>query len=513
MTTGTPAYSYLRLSAADGREEESHSIANQREFLRQWARRTGFALQKEFVDDGHTGTDFDRPAFRALMEELRRGPVRCFVTVDLSRLGRNYLEVGRLQEEVFPALGIRYIAVNDDYDSARSACGGLDPAVFKNLLNDLYAKDASQKALRAKRTLQRQGKYLGGSPPYGYRLDEADRYRLLPDEVTAPVVRRIYEDCLAGQSCAAIARALTGEGVPTPAARRSGQSSGVWSPSTVRRILTLPTYRGDLTQHLREMVSYKVHKSRPVRPEDWIVVPNTHLPLVTRQEFARVGELLGQRQYTAGRRRAHPLAGLVFCADCGAPLYARQVGGACYLVCSRYSRRPSAHQCTAHYLREDALLEALGRRLRQLAKLAVNPETLKAGRLAGEQGPGSEERGWQEKLEELGKIRFSAYQDRAAGLLRDEEMEELLDTLRRRQKQAQAALEGARQRRQRREAANCCRLDQLLDPSRLGRALLGRLIRRIIVGEGRQVRVEFAFRPPSGAARPSAQENTGQDVV
>ena len=223
MTKGTPAYSYLRLSAADGREEESHSIANQREFLRQWARRAGFALQREFVDDGHTGTDFDRPAFRALMEELRRGPVRCFVTVDLSRLGRNYLEVGRLQEEVFPALGIRYIAVNDDYDSARSACGGLDPAVFKNLLNDLYAKDASQKALRAKRTLQRQGKYLGGSPPYGYRLDEADRYRLLPDEATAPVVRRIYEDCLAGQSCTAIARALTGEGVPAPAARKGGQ--------------------------------------------------------------------------------------------------------------------------------------------------------------------------------------------------------------------------------------------------------------------------------------------------
>ena len=513
MTKGTPAYSYLRLSAADGREEESHSIANQREFLRQWARRAGFALQREFVDDGHTGTDFDRPAFRALMEELRRGPVRCFVTVDLSRLGRNYLEVGRLQEEVFPALGIRYIAVNDDYDSARSACGGLDPAVFKNLLNDLYAKDASQKALRAKRTLQRQGKYLGGSPPYGYRLDEADRYRLLPDEATAPVVRRIYEDCLAGQSCTAIARALTGEGVPAPAARKGGRTSGAWSPSTVRRILTLPTYRGDLTQHLREMVSYKVHKSRPVRPEDWIVVSNTHPPLVSRQEFERAAQLLGQRQYTGGRRRAHPLAGLVFCADCGAPLYARQMGGASYLVCYRYSRRPSAHQCTAHYLREDALLEMLGRRLRELARLVMDPETLAACRPAGERDPGREERYWQQKLEELGQIRFSAYQDRASGLLQTEELGQLLDTLRRQQRQAQAALEGARQRRQRREETGLCRLDRLLDPSRLGRALLGRMIRRITVGEGRQVRVEFAFRPPPGGEEAEKGEHAGQNMV
>ncbi len=513
MIKGIPAYSYLRLSAADGREEESHSIANQREFLRQWARRSGFALQAEFVDDGHTGTDFERPAFQALMEALRKGPVRCFVTVDLSRLGRNYLEVGRLQEEVFPALGIRYIAVNDDYDSARQACGGLDPAVFKNLINDLYAKDASQKALRAKRTLQRQGKYLGGSPPYGYRLDSADRYRLLPDGETAPVVRRIYEDCLAGQSCAAIARALTGEGVPSPAARKAGRPGGRWSPSTVRRILTLPTYRGDLTQHLREMVSYKVHKSRPVCPEDWIVVENTHPALVSREDFARAGQLLGQRQYTGGQRKAHPLTGLVFCADCGSPLYARQMGGAVYLVCHRYASRPSAHLCTAHYLREDALLGALAERLQVLARQALGPRLPGAAVTdRGKEEP-REETQWQDRLAQLEEIRFSAYRDKVAGILTPGELEELLITLRREQAQARAALEGAQERRQRREESEQGQLEKLLGPERLNRALLSRLVRRITVGEGRQVRVEFAFRPPVGTEKPGKEEKTGQNMV
>ena len=131
----TPAAIYLRLSAADGDKAESGSIANQRAFLHQWAEREGFEITAEYADDGYTGTDFERPGFRALMQALKAGEVGCFATVDLSRLGRNYLEVGLLQEQTFPAMGVRYIAVNDGYDSSRTPAEGLDPAVFKNLMN------------------------------------------------------------------------------------------------------------------------------------------------------------------------------------------------------------------------------------------------------------------------------------------------------------------------------------------------------------------------------------------
>ena len=156
---------YLRLSSADGTDAESNSIANQRAFLRQWAAREGWQITAEFQDDGHTGTDFDRPGFRALMAALQSGRVTACATTDLSRLGRNYLEVGLLQEKTFPALGVRYIAVNDGYDSARADTGSIDPSLFKNLMNDIYARDCSSKVLRAKRTLQRQGKYRTQRPP------------------------------------------------------------------------------------------------------------------------------------------------------------------------------------------------------------------------------------------------------------------------------------------------------------------------------------------------------------
>ena len=211
---------YLRLSSADGPEAESDSIQNQRTFLREWAQQHDIAIVREFVDDGHTGTDFARPGFQELNQCLMDGSVRCVIVKDLSRLGRNYAETGRYLEEIFPRLGIRFIAVNDQYDSASNTDSVQQMAVFKNVFNDLYAADASAKVRTSLGILKRQGKFLGRQAPYGYRIDPDDRYHLLPDEETAPTVRRIFALFLGGASRTRIAKVLNREGIPSPAARQ-----------------------------------------------------------------------------------------------------------------------------------------------------------------------------------------------------------------------------------------------------------------------------------------------------
>lgn len=242
---------YLRLSSADGPEAESDSIQNQRSFLREWAQQHDIAIVREFVDDGHTGTDFARPGFQELNQCLMDGSVRCVIVKDLSRLGRNYAETGRYLEEIFPRLGVRFIAVNDQYDSASNTDSVQQMAVFKNVFNDLYAADASAKVRTSLGILKRQGKFLGRQAPYGYRIDPRDRYHLLPDEETAPTVRRIFALFLGGTSRTQIAKALNREQIPSPAAYKqltdkSRQFTGLWNAETIRRILSHPVYQGDV---------------------------------------------------------------------------------------------------------------------------------------------------------------------------------------------------------------------------------------------------------------------------
>lgn len=502
-----PAAAYIRLSAADGcGAKESGSVANQRAFLHQWAEKNGFAIVKDFVDDGHTGTDFDRPGFKALMKWLEAGTVKTFLTTDLSRLGRNYLEVGMLQEQTFPTLGIRYIAVTDGYDSAeKSTLGGIDPVIFKNLLNDAYAKDISNKVIRAKRTLQREGKFIGNLAPYGYRIDPKDRHRILPEEETAAVVARIYRDFLAGETACRIAACLTAEAVPTPAAHKQlkGRTfSGVWSAQTVRRILSLPTYYGAITQHRTEMVSYKVHISRKLRPAEWIVVPGTHEALVSEEDFAQAQRMLAQRACPAGKADRHLLSGITYCADCGGRMYPHPVGGICYMTCYTYSRNPGLHRCTAHAVREDALENAVLSRLRALAARAVDVPALAraCSRNQPDRGRAESRRAkLQRQLEKTKAARVSAYKDKAAGLLSEEEYRDIAEGLRSEEAAlnrqlgalpaAESAAPGEREMQE--------KIRGMLRFRDIGKAQLQQLVKRIEVGADRTIAIEYAFRDPA----------------
>lgn len=496
---------YLRLSSADGLAAESDSIQNQRAFLRAWAGRSGFRITREFVDDGHTGTDFARPGFRELEHCLLDGSVRCVIVKDLSRLGRNYAETGRYLEQVFPRLGVRFIAVNDQYDSAGNTDSVQQMAVFKNVFNDFYAADASAKVRASLNVLKRQGRFLGGRAPYGYRIDPQDRYRLLPDEETAPVVQRIFALFLGGMSRTGIAGVLNREQIPSPAAckkmtDRNRQFTGLWNAEAIRRILSHPVYQGDMAQQFTRTVSYKVHERRRVDPGEWIVVRGTHAPLVSREQFSLAQRMQRVRSGGPGRH-PHLLTGIAFCADCGSPLYAKKRGNYWYLNCYGYYRDPTLRRCTSHSIREDVVLAVVLGALRELAQGRVDPDALARRKAEAQQGrasAGARRRKLELQLEKARRTRLAAYRDKAGGTLREEEFAYISGQLRREEEGYRREL--AQLRRQE-EAGGQARkiagqMRAFLQFAHLEKAQLQQLVRRVTVDSGRRVTIQFAFADP-----------------
>jgi len=495
---------YLRLSSADGPAAESDSIQNQRAFLREWACRNGFVLVREFVDDGHTGTDFERPGFQQLSACLMEGTIRCVIVKDLSRLGRNYAETGRYLEQIFPQLGVRFVAVNDQYDSAKNTDSIQQMAVFKNVFNDLYAADASAKVRASLGILKRQGKFLGRQAPYGYRIDPADKYHLLPDGQTGPVVQRIFALFLGGTSRTKIAQMLNREKIPSPSCRqgtdKSGRFTGLWNAETIRRILSHPVYQGDMAQQFTRTVNYKVHLRRRVDPSEWIVVQNTHQPLVSRQDFAQAQKMQQIRTYKSSDH-PHLLTGIACCADCGGPLYAKRRGKYWYLNCYGYYRDPAAHRCTAHSVREDKVLQTVMDALRTLAQGQVDlhlwAQKQLEKRQKGKKIQDSRPK-WEQQLENTRRARLNAYKDKVDGILDEAEFLYISQTLRREEEECRREL--ARLNDQHAQTGNVAAIEErarrFLQFDHLEKVQLQQLVRRVEVDERKHILIEFTFADP-----------------
>lgn len=504
----TEAAVYLRLSSADGPAAESDSIQNQRAYLTNWAQENGFVITREFVDDGHTGTDFDRPGFQELNACLLDGSVRCVIVKDLSRLGRNYAETGRYLEQIFPRMGIRFVAVNDQYDSAKNTDTIQQMAVFKNVFNDFYAADASAKVRTSLGILKRQGKFLGRQAPYGYRIDPADKYHLLPDEDTGPVVQRIFALFLGGSNRTAIAKKLNREKIPSPALQKgmtdkSRTFTGLWNAETIRRILSHPVYRGDMAQQFTRTINYKVHKRRRVEPEDWVVVPDTHEPLVSREEFSLAQQMLQVRTYET-TDHAHLLTGIVYCADCGSPMYAKKRGKYWYLNCYGYYRDPTARRCTSHSIREDVVVQAVLDALQQLARGMIDPKA-EAGRRMERKSQasdtGTRRRKLEQQMEKARRTRLNAYKDKAAGTLSEEEFTYISKELRREEERCNRELRQLQQQEDNRGEQS--RLEEkirtFLQFRNLDKAQLHQLVRRVEVDAEKHITIEFTFAEPNRA--------------
>lgn len=299
---------YIRLSREDGDKAESDSIGNQRNILKAYMKDHPELVLKEFyVDDGYSGTTFERPGFRRMMRDVERGAVDCILVKDLSRFGRDYIETGRYLERYFPEKGIRFIAVADQIDSLERSYDLFLP--LKNILNEQYARDISEKVHATMRNKQEQGKFIGAFAAYGYRKDPEDRNHLLVDEPAASVVRNIYRDYLEGKSIREIAEELNRNRIPSPSIykRRQGQhyqngkgkgEEQPWTYSSISRILHSELYTGAMVQGKKEQ--YMHRKTRQRHPEEWIVVKGTHEAVVEPDLWKMVQIKLDEK---AGRRK------------------------------------------------------------------------------------------------------------------------------------------------------------------------------------------------------------------
>ena len=366
---------YCRLSQDDMLQGESNSITNQKAVLKKYAEDNGFSNPVFYVDDGVSGTTFERDGFKAMIADVEAGKVGTIITKDLSRLGRDYLKTGEYIEIIFPDYDVRYIAINDGVDTFKSEN---ELMAFKNIFNDWYARDTSKKIRAVFKAKGQSGKPLS-LPIYGYKKSEADKNLWLVDDEAAEVVRRIFKLCIEGYGPSKIARILTQEGIPTPTAyalsqgRDNGHKNAKlhrWSGKTISHILDRPEYIGHTVNFRTHKKSYKNKKTVRNPQEEWLIFENTHEPIVTQQEFDLVQELRKNKRRPTKHEEVNPFSGMVYCADCGKKMYLCRATSLTadqeHLKCSTYSSDKDA--CSAHFIRTVVLNEIV---LNELNKLLV----------------------------------------------------------------------------------------------------------------------------------------------
>lgn len=380
---------YLRLSCEDGDKAESNSIAGQRELLRDFLSRHPEIRECAVrIDDGFSGSTFERPGFQQMMEDVKAGRTNCIIVKDLSRFGRNYLQSGEYIEKIFPALGIRFIAVNDNYDSLEGKHESDEIIIpFKNLLNDAYCRDISIKIRSQLEVKRRNGQFLGSFATFGYMKDANDKNKLIVDEYAAGIVRDMFQWKLEGISPQDIANALNKLGVLSPMEyKRSlgmkyttsfkGNDRALWTAASVLRVLKNPVYTGVLVQGKATTVSFKVHKRVTKDESQWAVVENNHEAVISRSDFETVQEVLKRDTRRSPDKDAVSLfSGMVFCGDCGAAMVRKTVpaGGRKYVyyVCSAHKQYKS---CKPHRIRdtalEDIVLDSLQRHIREVVDMS-----------------------------------------------------------------------------------------------------------------------------------------------
>ena len=369
---------YIRLSLADedtgSQKTESDSVGNQRELIHQFLDRhpqLKDAPRSEFVDDGYTGTNTNRPQFQALMKELRTGAVSVMVTKDFSRCHRDYTQMGNYLECVFPFLGVRYISVNDGYDSDdyKGVTSGMD-VVLRNIIYEAYSKDLSVKTTTAKIIMMKQGKYIGSFAPYGFRFHPTIRNKLAIDEESAAVVRRIFDMTLTGMGSTAIARLLNSEGVLTPGAyfrqknpgsnrfRKASEKNG-WTAASVLNILHQYEYTGALVGRKRYKASLHEKRTVPQDKADWIIYEGSHDAIISKADFDRAQEIIRQRpRRSGGTPQEYPLKGLLKCGNCHRTLSRLHNSAGYYYRCTK-SRTDEGSDCPKGKLFSEKEIEGI----------------------------------------------------------------------------------------------------------------------------------------------------------
>lgn len=381
---------YARLSRDDGDKLESDSITNQRSLIRDFiSRHPEIHVVSEKTDDGYSGVNFDRPAFQEMMEDIRSGKINCVVVKDLSRFGRNYIDAGNYIERVFPFMGVRFIAINDNYDSLDRNQSDSLIIPFKNLINDAYCKDISVKIRSQLEIKRKKGQFIGAFAVYGYLKDPEDHNKLIPDTYASEVVRAIFKWKLEGMSQGRIAEKLNLQGVLCPMEYKLSlgikvqtnfrvRKQALWSPRSVTRILTNEIYTGVLVQGKSSTPNYKVKKIIPKDETEWIRVEDSHEAIIERRIFDDVQRIL-QRDIRLAPHEdvVYPFSGYLRCADCGQNMVRKRYssGGKqyTYYICST---RKAGKGCSTHRITDEELQEAVLQGIRSRVASVMELEEL-----------------------------------------------------------------------------------------------------------------------------------------
>ena len=506
---------YIRLSKEDENEGPSGSVTNQQSLLHAFVREHRLDVYDTYIDDGWSGTSFDRPGFQRMLRDIEAGKVNMVITKDLSRLGRDYIMTGHYMERYFPEKRVRYISLLDGVDTGvESSANDITP--FRAIMNDMYAKDISKKIKSVKHDKQRKGEFIGGKPMYGYRMHPSEKNRIVIDEDAAPVVRRIFAMALAGTSCRQIAVRLNEEGVLSPAAYAGltlschGPYSGQWSSERITAMLKNETYIGNMVQGRTARISYKTKKCLRRQPEQWVVVEHTHEPLIDPETFRKVQLMVNSRRNTRSRTYDFLLKGLIFCHECGYPLAVMNRRNAAgedrlFFVCRTYQRFTKAGVCSCHSIKEQTVTEAVIERTREVCEAYLNPERLRPIAAAAVAASGRVD-GREEELSAL-HARIDSmtahldrmYMDRLNGLLTDVDFERLY----RRIKAERTALEEKLRELEAQKKTPVPIEDrarelvqQFLHCAFTSRELLVSLIERIELTESKEIIIRFRFREP-----------------
>ena len=376
---------YERLSRDDESLGDSNSIINQKRYLEGYAADRGYGNIVHYTDDGWSGGNFDRPAWKRLITDIEAGKVEHLLVKDLSRVGRDYLQTGFYTEVVFKRYGIHFVAIGNSIDSNDPSSGEFAP--FVNIMSEWYLRDLSRKQRTAIRVKGESGKPTTNQAIYGYRKDPNDKYHWLVDEEAAAVVRRIYQLAIEGHGLSDIANILYRDKVESPAAYLARQGRGpwkskenidrpyAWSDFIVGRILSKPEYMGHTVNFRSHKESYKDKQPIFHAPEDWLIFENTHEAIIDQETFDNVQRIRSNvKRYPDGWGEAAPLTGLLYCADCGGKMYVQRVNNGKripYYTCSQYGKIPVGSLCSSgHRIRESVVLDLISDMLRAIADYA-----------------------------------------------------------------------------------------------------------------------------------------------
>lgn len=462
---------YVRLSQEDERAGESLSIENQKRILTKYVNEQGWNIIDTYVDDGYSGTNFDRPGVTRLLEDAMAGKINLIIVKDLSRFGRNYIQVGQYIDYIFPTYNIRFIALNDNVDTASKDTTAMDMMPIVNLFNEWHAASTSKKIKAVIEANAKSGKYRTTFAPYGYVKGDDENRLPVVDEPAASVVRRIFEMRSQGISPRHIANTLNAEGVPTasdyyyaklgkPNPRRT---SHLWCAERIRDIVNNPTYLGHLAQLRTTTVSYKNHKVIKKDTSEWSIIENTHEPLVSQEVWDKCREV--EASVSQGKKtkkgETMPLSGLMFCADCGEKMRLctnNTTNGSKKLPrkyirhnyqCGSYNRFGKFY-CTSHYIKMKEINAIVLADIRYMASLVVDNEEEARNRFLAQKAQVNERQTAEEKkrlidgryrLEELQKLIPSIYEDKVLGKIPEDVCINLLEKYQSEQKALSAQVE------------------------------------------------------------------------